>query len=107
DQTIDLEDVARLANGWPAYSNGGLLSLGIALRTMPLGSLASVERECAFARKLGLPLTIHSGGSNGDSGTVGLLNGAKLLGPDMQLINPTKWDDETFKWVAASGAHVC
>jgi cytosine/adenosine deaminase-related metal-dependent hydrolase len=107
DETIDLTDVARLKNDWSTLSNGGLLSLGIALRTMPQGSLASVIRECGFARALHVPLTIHSGGSNGQSGTIGLLNGANLLGPDMQVINPTKWDEASYEWIAASGAHVC
>lgn len=107
DQTIDLADVARLADNWSSLSNGGLLSFGVALRTMPSGLLASITRECEAARRLHLPLTIHSGGSNGDSGTVGLLKSANLLGPDMQLINPTKWDQQTYDWVAASGAHVC
>jgi len=107
DETIDLTDVARLKNDWSTLSNGGLLSLGIALRTMPQGSLASVIRECGFARALHVPLTIHSGGSNGQSGTIGLLNGANLLGPDMQVINPTKWDETSYQWIAASGAHVC
>jgi cytosine/adenosine deaminase-related metal-dependent hydrolase len=107
DQTIDFTDVARLQRDWSMLSNGGLLSLGVALRTMPQGSLESVTRECAFARQLHLPLTIHSGGSNGQSGTIGLLNGAGLLGPDMQVINPTKWDEPSYQWIAASGAHVC
>jgi 5-methylthioadenosine/S-adenosylhomocysteine deaminase len=107
DQTIDLDDVARLARGWANLSNGGLLSLGVALRTMPSGSLASIVRECAAARSLHLPLTIHSGGSNGDGGTIGLLHGANLLGPDLQVINPTKWDEPSYEWIAASGAHVC
>jgi cytosine/adenosine deaminase-related metal-dependent hydrolase len=107
EQTIDLDDVARLAGNWASLSNGGLLSFGVALRTMPSGLLASITRECEAARRLHLPLTIHSGGSNGDSGTVGLLKSANLLGPDMQLINPTKWDQQTYDWVAASGAHVC
>jgi cytosine/adenosine deaminase-related metal-dependent hydrolase len=107
DQTIDLEDVRRLQRNWASLSNGGLLSLGVALRTMPSGSLSSVTRECAFARELGLPLTIHSGGSNGDSSTVGLLSSANLLGPDMQLINPTKWDEADYARLAQSGANVC
>jgi cytosine/adenosine deaminase-related metal-dependent hydrolase len=107
EQTIDLADVRRLAVEWPAHANGGLLRLGVALRTMPSGSLAAVTRECELARSLHLPLTIHSGGSNGDGGTVGLLKSANLLGPDMQLINPTKWDEQTYRWVADSGANVC
>lgn len=107
DQTIDLNDVARLQRNWSSLTNDGLISLGIALRTMPQGSLASVTRECEFARQSHIPLTIHSGGSNGQSGTIGLLQSAKLLGPDMQVINPTKWDEPSYEWIAASGAHVC
>lgn len=107
NQTIDLADVGRLHDNWSQFSNGGLLSLGIALRTMPTGSLAAVTRECAYARQRGIPLTIHSGGSNGDSGTVGLLRGANLLGPDMQLINPSRWDEQTFEWVAQAGDTAC
>jgi 5-methylthioadenosine/S-adenosylhomocysteine deaminase len=107
DQTIDLDDVGRLHANWSSLSNGGLLSLGVALRTMPSGSVTSVSRECAYARRLGLPLTIHSGGSNGQTGTVGLLRSANLLGPDLQLINPTKWDQQAYEWVAESGTKVC
>lgn len=105
--TIDLDDVRRLHGNWKDLSNDGLLTLGVALRTMPSGSLAAVTRECALARELGLPLTIHSGGSNGDSSTPALLANAKLLGPDMQLINPTKWDKADMDHIAVSGAHVC
>ncbi len=107
DQTIDLADVKRLHDNWSGLSNGGLLSLGIALRTMPQGSVASVTRECQVARGLGLPLTIHSGGSNGQSGTIGLLKSANLLGRDLQLINPTKWDEPSYQWVAEAGDTVC
>jgi len=52
-------------------------------------------------------LTINSGGSNGQSGTIGLLKSANLLGRDLQLINPTKWDEPSYQWVAEAGDTVC
>ena len=52
-------------------------------------TVATLGLDWAGARKLGLPITIHAGGK----GRVALLEKEGMLGPDVQLINPTGFDE--------------
>ena len=105
DQMMDIADLTRLHGAWNSHE--GLLTLGMASRslsTSPRGSvtLPTVRRDFEAARKLKLPITIHTGGK----GVVEMLEREGLLGPDVQLINSTNWNDDDRARIVKSGAHV-
>jgi cytosine/adenosine deaminase-related metal-dependent hydrolase len=66
-------------------------------------SIPTLHRDWDAARKLGLPITIHTGGK----GRVALLEKEGMLGPDVQLINPTGFDEADYGRIMRSKAHVC
>jgi 5-methylthioadenosine/S-adenosylhomocysteine deaminase len=90
DQPMDSADLARVKKEW--VDGNDMLSLGIASRnigdaTNPLRGAISVElahQDWGAARKLGAPITMHTSGPS----PVMLLEGAGLLGPDVQLVHP-------------------
>jgi 5-methylthioadenosine/S-adenosylhomocysteine deaminase len=107
DDSMDIGDLERLQREWQALSNEGLLTLGMASRsvsTSPRGAvtLAAIHRDWDAARRLHLPITIHTGGR----GIVEILEREGLLGPDVQLINTTAWDDADRARIVKAGAHV-
>jgi 5-methylthioadenosine/S-adenosylhomocysteine deaminase len=89
DQAMDLTDLARVKRD---LADEPMLSLGIASRNVgndpnPLRGNVTTEmakREWGGARELGLPITLHTSGPS----PVNLLEGAGLLGPDVQLVHP-------------------
>src|SRR5262245_5228390 len=108
DQTMDLTDLARVQREWFTGPSDGILSLGMAARSLsdsPRGavSIPTLHRDWDGARKLGLPITIHAGGK----GRVALLESEGMLGPDVQLINPTGFDEADFGRIVRSKVHVC
>jgi len=108
DDTMDLADLARVQRDWFAGPRDGLLTLGMASRSLsdsPRGavSIPTLRRDWDGARKLGLPITIHAGGA----GRVALLEKEGLLGADVQLINPTAFDEADYGRIARAQAHVC
>ena len=108
DQTMDLVYLARVQREWFTEPSDGLLTLGMASRSLsdsPRGavSIPTLHRDWDGARKLGLPITIHTGGK----GRVALLEKEGMLGPDVQLINPTGFDETDFARIVRSKAHVC
>lgn len=84
DESIDSRDVARLCEGWDRYSNGGLLTLGVAWRGA--GSAATLQ-DYAVARELELPISVHLNSSRGGAGGIQHLADAGLLVPGMQVIH--------------------
>src|SRR5262249_51814893 len=107
DDTMDIADLERMYRTWRNHANGGLLTLGMASRsvsTSPRGAvtLAALHRDWETARRLGLPITLHTGGK----GIVEILEREGLLGPDVQLINTSNWDDADRDRIVKSGAHV-
>jgi cytosine/adenosine deaminase-related metal-dependent hydrolase len=86
DRCMDLDDLARVQRA--ALPPAGLLTLGAAVRTPlanPRGAapIEVVREECAAARALGLPITMHA-----RPGIVAALDAHGLLGPDLQLVHP-------------------
>jgi len=85
NQAMDLADLEKLKNDWPRYSNGGLLTLGMAWRgqggNRPETAVAeSVWRaEYETAHRLGLPVTVHASGSKGATGQIAGLAKAGMI----------------------------
>lgn len=103
DQVMDMGGIERLArNGLPS----GRLTLGVAVRTPvanPRGAvpIAVVREECAHARSLGLPLTMHA-----RPGIVSVLAEHGLLGADLQLVHPQGMSPEECALLAAADTSV-
>lgn len=105
DQPMDIADLARVKREW--LPRNGLLTLGICSRNVgadpnPLRGNVTTEmakREWGAARELGMPITLHT---SGDS-VVKLLDDARLLGPDVQLVHPLKTSVEDRAILAARG----
>ena len=101
--TIDLEDFARLHERWPDYSNGGLLSLGLAWRG---AAGPAAMRDHAVARELGLPVSVHTNNFPTSAGGIAALAAQNLLGPHVQVIHAIWSSPEEIRALAASGASV-
>jgi cytosine/adenosine deaminase-related metal-dependent hydrolase len=94
EQPMDLAGLARVKREWmPGNGNDdGMLTLGICSRnvgdtTNLLRGNISVETariDWGGARALGLPITMHTSGPS----PVKILEDAKLLAPDVQLVHP-------------------
>ena len=93
DQPMDFAGIARVQKDW--MPNDGLLTLGICSRNvgaMSIGGAArgvltidQTKRDWDAARKLGLPITLHTSGPS----PITQLEEAGLLGNnDLQLIHP-------------------
>ena len=111
-QTIDLEDLERLNRNWGSYSNGGLITLGMAWRGQGGNNPATAvppeiyTKEIETARRLGLPITVHASGSRPAAGQVDRLGKANLLGKDMQIVHGIVLTAEEIAAIKAAGASV-
>ena len=110
DQTIDLPDLERLWRSWAAYSNGGLLSLGLAWRGVSTGATGGVSagayrQDFEAARRLGIPISVHANNRKG-SDAIALLAREKYLGRDVQVIHATWVTPEEVRALAESGSTV-
>jgi cytosine/adenosine deaminase-related metal-dependent hydrolase len=92
DQTIRLPDLEAFHKEWSAYSNNGLLSLGMAWRGIYRGNaflpVEVYKTEFDTARRLGLPITVHIGTVK--TQTAGHIEGhakQNLLGPDVNIVH--------------------
>ncbi len=106
-QTMDIADLERLQREWSSHASEGLLTLGMASRSVnasPRGAAAlpAIHQDWEAARRLKLPITLHTGGK----GVLELLEKEGLLGPDVQLINTSAWDDADRARIVKSGSHV-
>jgi 5-methylthioadenosine/S-adenosylhomocysteine deaminase len=110
DQPIDLADLERRSRGWERYSNGGLISLGLAWRGPSTGATGAVaasayRRDFDAARALGLPISVHANNRKG-SDAIALLAREKFLGRDVQVIHATWVSPEEIRALADSGSGV-
>ena len=101
--TIDLDDLGRLHERWAEYSNGGLLSLGLAWRG---ASGPASMMDYAAARELGLPVSVHANNFQASAGGIAALAAQNLLGPHVQVIHAIWSSPEEIRALAASGASV-
>ena len=91
DQPMDFEGMARVKRDW--MPGDSMLTMGICSRNvgaMSIGGAArgvltieQTKRDWDGARKLGLPITLHTSGPS----PIKQLEEAGLLGPDVQLIH--------------------
>ncbi len=91
DQPMDFDGMARVKRDW--MPGDGVLTMGICSRNvgaMSIGGAArgvltieQTKRDWDGARKLGLPITLHTSGPS----PIKQLEAAGLLGPDVQLIH--------------------
>lgn len=110
DQTIDLVDLDRLWRSWAAYSNGGLLTLGLAWRGVSTGATGGVsatayKQDFEAARRLGIPISVHANNRKG-SDAIALLAREKFLGKDVQVIHATWVSPEEIRALAENGSPV-
>jgi 5-methylthioadenosine/S-adenosylhomocysteine deaminase len=111
-ESMDLDDLARLHGEWERYANGGLISLGMAWRG-PSGSNPTIAipphiytKEVDSARRLNLPISVHASGPPWAAGQIHTISQAGLLGSDMQVIHANSATEEEIEEMAASGASV-
>src|SRR5262249_44195903 len=101
---MDIADLARVQREWFARPGDGLLSLGMASRGVDLGQaeatpLRVLRRDWDGARALGVPITLHVGRPR----EVTVLEQEEMLGPDVQLVHPTRTTAAERKILAARG----
>jgi 5-methylthioadenosine/S-adenosylhomocysteine deaminase len=87
---------------FPDNRANGRLRMGIALRGPASTSAERNVEDFAFARELGLPISIHVGmASTADAVTTLRRDG--LLGADINYVHGNQLTDEEFGLIAASG----
>ena len=87
DAVMDFESVGRIADEWPAASEG-LLTLGVGVRGPARSTPEVYRKEWALARDQGLTISMHCAGTQAEVKRihqVEILHDEGLLGPDMIL----------------------
>ena len=90
---------------FPGNGGNGRLHMGMALRGPCFTSLERNRQDFAFARELGLPISIHVGMA-GTADAVTALQRDGLLGPDINYIHANQLTDEEMDLIASSGGTV-
>lgn len=89
---------------FPAWTSGRL-QMGLALRGPAFTTPEATEADVAYARDLGVPVSIHVGMA-GFPGNVELLDRLGLLGPDINYVHANQLTDREFDLIAASGGSI-
>jgi 5-methylthioadenosine/S-adenosylhomocysteine deaminase len=105
EKPMDFDGIGRIQREW--MPNDGLLTLGINSRNVgddpnPLRGnipLDLVKLEWGTARKMGLPITLHTSGPS----PIQYLENAGLLAPDVQFVHPLLTTAEERKILHARG----
>lgn len=103
DSSIDLRDLARLAERWDEHANGGLLTLGLAWRG---AASAATLRDYETARELGLPISVHANNFQSSAGGIQQLADRGLLVPGMQVIHAVWCTPEEIRALAENRVSV-
>ncbi|HYZ01237.1 MAG TPA: amidohydrolase family protein [Candidatus Binatia bacterium] len=104
DEPMDLADLQRVRR---ELAGDRMLTLGICSRNVgsdpnPLRGTVTVDmaqQEWGAARQLGLPITLHTSGPP----VTDLIDGAGLLGPDVQFVHPLNTSAEDRAILAERG----
>ena len=83
----------------------GRLRMGMALRGPAFTTPEATENDFAFARELGLPISVHVGMA-GFPGSVATLDKLGLLGPDINHVHANQLSDREFGLIAHSGGSI-
>ena len=103
DVAPQTRDVARLRGGIAASDNA-LVTLGMAVRGPEVTTLENCAADWGLARELGVPITVHVGGSlAGTSGGVAKLDAHGLLGPDTTFVHCNMLSDAELDLIASAG----
>lgn len=108
-QTANLDDLEGLHRDWSNFSNDGLISLGFAWRGMfrngalPPGVYRS---EFETARRLGIPISVHSGSRDEAKGQIAAQAKENLLGKDVQIIHALAATPEEIEMLAKAGSSI-
>jgi 5-methylthioadenosine/S-adenosylhomocysteine deaminase len=107
DQTMDLADLARVQREWFGRPGDGLLTLGMAARSLsasPRGPAPPdvLKRDWEGARALELPITIHIS----PAGAIETLYDEGLLGSDIQLVHCLFATPRERELMVVTGAHL-
>jgi cytosine/adenosine deaminase-related metal-dependent hydrolase len=103
DPSPHTRDVARLRSGVGA-DDGARVTLGMAVRGPEFSPLATAATDWAFARELGLPVTVHVGGGLRGAGRhVAALAERGVLGPDTTYVHCTMLADDELDAIASAG----
>ena len=87
---------------FPGNSRNGRLHMGMALRGPCFTSAERNRADFAFARELGMPISIHVGMA-GTADAITALQRDGLLGQDVNYIHANQLTDEEMDLIAASG----
>ena len=108
DQLMALDDLAKIASGWPSPEADGRIHLGMAWRgtggSNPAMQVAPklYREEIETGRGLGLPITVHACGPRHAAGQLATYAAERLLGPDLQVIHLNNaWTQE----ISLAAAH--
>lgn len=105
-EIMEIADLEIIHRDWPTYSNGGLITLGLAWRGMVRAGPIPKEvyrPEFEAARRLGIPISVHA---VGPPGQIEMLAKENFLGKDVQIIHAITASAEEMKIMADAGAAV-
>ncbi len=83
-------------------SKDQLLTLGMSVRSADAKTFDGCVADMKFARKLGIPITMHVGVTTAKIRGITKLNDLGLLGSDVTYVHPTGISDEEFKMIAST-----
>ena len=110
DETMDLNEVARVQKDHFSGNRDSLLGMGVAMRGPEFdGSTPRVyRREWEVARALGLPITVHVAEYVDCDrwAAIDKLHADGLLGPDVQLVHVVHTTPGEREIIASTGTHV-
>jgi cytosine/adenosine deaminase-related metal-dependent hydrolase len=99
------EDAARVFKEHFPTGAERRVRMGLALRGPAFSTTAATEQDFAFARDLGLPLSVHVGMA-GFPGNVEALARLGLLGPDVNHAHANELTDREFGLIAETGGSI-
>jgi cytosine/adenosine deaminase-related metal-dependent hydrolase len=96
------EDARRVREELFGDGAAGRLRMGLALRGPAFTTPEATEADFAFARELGVPISVHVGMA-GFPDTVHTLHKLGLLGPDVNYAHGNQLSDDEFALIAETG----